>query len=135
MTTKEPSKTAPAPAVETTTATASSVSLPPDKGGQMPAAVETPVGNEPAINHRVIVSDETVQAPRARVPVVTLDMTKPIDAELNIDKDTVVYLLYLLYRTNMIARNNLRNMIDQISKPLPDNVLKWLVNEAAKAGR
>ena len=66
---------------------------------------------------------------------VTLDMTKKIDEALSVDKDTVVYLIYLLFKTNMIARNNLRNMIDQISKPLPDDVLKWLVNEAAKAGR
>jgi len=65
---------------------------------------------------------------------VTLDMTKKAEA-LDVDKDTVVYLIYLLFKTNMIARNNLRNMIDQISKPLPDDVLKWLVNEAAKAGR
>ena len=87
------------------------------------------------VSSRKIESDETGGLPGPKVPTVVLDMTKPIDDTLDIDKDTVVYLVYLLYKTNMIARNNLRNIIDQISKPLPDNVLKWLVNEAAKAGR
>jgi len=88
------------------------------------------------VKARVVVSDEVATLPgTGRRPVVSLDMTKPVDAALNIDKDTVIYLVYLLFKTNMIARNNLRNMIDQISKPLPDDVLKWLVNEAARAGR
>jgi hypothetical protein len=102
-----------------------------------------PLGKQPpersegeAAKARVVASDETLPLPgQPRKPVVVLDLTKPVDGVLDIDKDTVVYLVYLLYKTNMIARNNLRNMIDQISKPLPDNVLKWLVNEAAKAGR
>jgi hypothetical protein len=88
-----------------------------------------------AAKARVFESDAVSPLPGVRRPVVTLDMTKPIDDTLDIDKDTVVYLVYLLFKTNMIARNNLRNIIDEISKPLPNEVLKWLVNEAAKAGR
>jgi len=89
----------------------------------------------PAPTVRIVESDAVAPLPGVKTAMVKLDMTKKIDDVLDIDKDTVVYLTYLLYKTNMIARNNLRNMLDEISKPLPDNVLKWLVNEAAKAGR
>ena len=106
----------------------------PAQATEQPQLKNKPAERSDASIPRIIVSDN-LNLPGVRGASVTLDMTKPVDENLNIDKDTVVYLIYLLFKTNMIARNNLRNMIDQISKPLPDNVLKWLVNEAAKAGR
>jgi hypothetical protein len=107
---------------------------PLDKKEVLPVVAEgTPVKIKETA--RIVESDAVSALPGVRLPVVTLNMDKPIDTDLDIDKDTVVYLVYLLYKTNMIARNNLRNMLDEISKPLPTNVLKWLVNEAAKAGR
>ena len=127
-----PTATAPSSVVETPSgaSVAQATTLPRPA---QPSALNKPTERSEVKTPRIIASDATM--PGQKLPVVTLDMTKPVDTALDIDKDTVVYLIYLLFKTNMIARNNLRNMIDQISKPLPDDVLKWLVNEAAKAGR
>lgn len=140
MDTKKPSAPESSNLVETASAPSvvkqTTVSQPKDVGKPPLSSSSSSSPERSEGEARVITSDLDSPLPGVgRKPMVTLDMTKPVGEVLDIDKDTVVYLIFLLYKTNMIARNNLRNMIDQISKPLPDNVLKWLVNEAAKVGR
>ena len=50
--------------------------------------------------------------------------------EFKFDVNTVIAYLYLLYKTNMISRNNLRQMLAEIKKPWPEDVMKYLVEES-----
>jgi len=49
------------------------------------------------------------------------------------DTNTVVYVLYLLYKRNLITRHDLRGMFKIIKEPLPIDVTKYLVEEERKA--
>lgn len=51
-------------------------------------------------------------------------------AEFKFDVNTVFAYLYLLYKTNMISRQNLRQMIAETKKPWPEDVVKYLVEES-----
>jgi hypothetical protein len=46
------------------------------------------------------------------------------------DTNTVLAYLYLMYKTNMISRNNLRAMLAEVKKQWPDDVAKYLVEES-----
>jgi hypothetical protein len=46
------------------------------------------------------------------------------------DTNAVFAYLYILYKTNMISRNNLRAMLDEMKKPWPEDVVKYLVQES-----
>jgi hypothetical protein len=48
------------------------------------------------------------------------------------DTNTVLAYLYLMYKTNMISRNNLRAMLAEIKKPWPDDMAKYLVEESIR---
>jgi hypothetical protein len=48
------------------------------------------------------------------------------------DKNAVLFVLYLLYRKNIIARNNLRELLEEVQKSVPENVAEWLVKESMK---
>lgn len=50
--------------------------------------------------------------------------------EFKFDANTVLAYLYLLYKTNMISRNNLKQMLAEIKKPWPEDVAKFLVKES-----
>lgn len=52
------------------------------------------------------------------------------------DKKTVVYLIYLLYEANFLSRFNIQSLfkiINREAKELPEDIIKYLVKEAAKA--
>lgn len=51
-------------------------------------------------------------------------------SEFKFDSNTVLAYLYLLYKTNMISRNNLRQMLAEIKKPWPEDIAKYLMQEA-----
>lgn len=51
-------------------------------------------------------------------------------SEFKFDSNTVLAYLYLLYKTNMISRNNLKQMLAEIKKPWPEDVAKYLMQEA-----
>lgn len=57
-------------------------------------------------------------------------MTEPV--QFKFDVNTVFAYLYLLYKTNMISRNNLKQMLAEIKKPWPEDVVKYLVEESLK---
>lgn len=48
------------------------------------------------------------------------------------DKETIKYIVYLLYKSNMIARNNLREVLQIIESPTPEKLLEYLVIESKK---
>lgn len=48
------------------------------------------------------------------------------------DKNAVLYTAYLLFRCNIIARNNLNAMVAEMQKPVPLNLAEWLVKESMK---
>jgi hypothetical protein len=52
--------------------------------------------------------------------------------EFKFDTNTVFAFMYILYKTNMISRNNLQQMIAEIKKPWPEDVAKYLVEESLK---
>ena len=48
------------------------------------------------------------------------------------DKNTVVYLVYLLYKANMVTRYDIKKILKTIESPHPEDVLKYLVEEVNK---
>lgn len=72
------------------------------------------------------------RAPNEKPTTLTVNVKKEGDS-LQFSKDTLFYFLYLMYKSNMISRANLKQMFAIIDKPIPDNVVKWLLEEAAKA--
>lgn len=52
---------------------------------------------------------------------------------LQFSKDTLMFQMYLLYKANVIGRNNLKQMFQVINKDMPKDVVKYLLEEAAKA--
>ena len=49
------------------------------------------------------------------------------------NKDTIVFLLYLFYKCNIITRHHIRTMFKIIDGELPGDIVKYLVEEERKA--
>ena len=52
--------------------------------------------------------------------------------EFKFEANSVIAFIYLMYKTNMISRNNLKQMLNEIKKPWPEDVMKYLVEESQK---
>ena len=75
----------------------------------------------------VIKSDPVKPLPGQKSPVV-------VEVKSNEMTQSVLYLIYLLYKSNLISRTNLKEMVGIVNQDLPKEGLgKFLVNEAAKA--
>ncbi len=46
------------------------------------------------------------------------------------DANTVLAVLYLYYKTNLITRQHLRTMLAEVKKEWPEDMAKYLVKEA-----
>jgi len=57
--------------------------------------------------------------------------TKP--AEFKFDPNTIFFLLYMLYKCNILTRHHLRTMTKIIKDPIPGDIVKFLVEEAGRA--
>jgi len=58
--------------------------------------------------------------------------------DFKFDTNTVLYLIYLLHISNIVTRNNIREMLDNVKKPLPSQgVIKFLMEKSTedKIGR
>ena len=53
--------------------------------------------------------------------------------EFKFDANAVMFILYLLYKDNIITRHHLKNMLKIIKEPIPNNVIKYIAEEAGKA--
>lgn len=54
------------------------------------------------------------------------------EIEFKFDTNAVFAYLYLLYKTNMISRQNLKQMLAEMKKPWPADVIRYLVEESMK---
>jgi hypothetical protein len=72
------------------------------------------------------------KGPREKPATIAVQVKKEGDS-LDFSKDTVFYILYLMYKSNMISRVNLKQMFGLIDQKLPENVVKYLLEEAARA--
>lgn len=61
---------------------------------------------------------------------VTQETQKKIDD--SISSKTVMYILYILYKSNIITRYNLNRIFKEIKAELPEDITKYLVEEEAK---
>lgn len=88
---------------------------------------------------------EEIKKVDSKVVGKTVKLPEPGDRRLDVEeivldnsevftfnKNTVLYLLYLQYKNNMITRSHLKNMFKIINAEHPSNLAKWLVDEAAK---
>lgn len=66
---------------------------------------------------------------RAKTETISLDAGKA----LSFDKDTVLYMIYLMYKMNWWTRNHLKHAFQIINGKHPEDIAKWLVEEAARA--
>jgi len=53
--------------------------------------------------------------------------------EFKFDANAVMFILYLLYKDNIITRHHLKNMLKIIKEPIPNDVIKYIAEEAGKA--
>ena len=53
-------------------------------------------------------------------------------SEFKFDTNTVFAFMYLMYKSNMISRQNLKQMLNEVKKPWPEDVAKYLVEESMK---
>lgn len=49
-----------------------------------------------------------------------------------VDKDTLYYLLYYLYVSNVISRNVLQQIFQKMMEPPPENMVKFFADELKK---
>lgn len=60
---------------------------------------------------------------------VQLAVAKPDKFDIN----TVVFILYLLYKDNILTRHHLRHMFKIIKEDAPGDIMRYLVEEERKA--
>lgn len=73
-----------------------------------------------------------IPAPLPPKPVIQREVLPVIPQTFAFDKGAVLYLIYLLYRKNIIARNNLRELLEEVQQPVPANLTEWLVKESMR---
>ena len=70
--------------------------------------------------------------PRQPDTTLAVAIKKETDT-LAFSKDTLMYMLYLLFKANMLSRVNLKQIFRMINQEMPKDVVKFLLEEAAKA--
>lgn len=53
--------------------------------------------------------------------------------EFKFDVNTVIFMMYLLYKCNMLSRLNIRQMFGIIKAKIPLDLMKYLVEEEQKS--
>jgi Ca2+-binding EF-hand superfamily protein len=56
-----------------------------------------------------------------------------MDDTFKFDVNTVMYVLYLFYKENLLTRKHLKDMFKIVKGELPKDVIKYLVEEGEKA--
>ena len=50
--------------------------------------------------------------------------------EFKFDTNTILALLYLMYKTNNITRRQVKDILAEVKKEWPKDMAKWLVSES-----
>jgi hypothetical protein len=53
--------------------------------------------------------------------------------DFKFDVNTVMYIIYLFYKENLLTRKHLKDMFKIVKSELPKDVIKYLVEEGEKA--
>ena len=57
----------------------------------------------------------------------------PIEiVQKDVQKDTILYFMYLLYKTNQITRHHVKHMLKIINAPMPTDLMKYFLEEVGK---
>lgn len=65
--------------------------------------------------------------------VVVRRVEEPKIEEFKFDTNTVIYIIYLMYKNNMITRRHIKDLFAIVKQDVPSDVTKWLVEEASKS--
>ena len=65
----------------------------------------------------------------------TTPTTTPTMSSDTVSGKTVMFIFYLLYKSNLITRNHLTRIFEEIKKPQPEDITKYLVAEEAKRSK
>jgi len=90
--------------------------------------------SEKRVNQEVVpdkVEAVVARGPREKDATISVRVKKEEDS-LNFSKDTLFYFLYLMYKSNMVSRVNLKQMFRVVDEEMPKNVVKYLLEEAAR---
>jgi len=62
-------------------------------------------------------------------PISEAEVKRPF----TFDANAVMFVLYLFYKDNVISNHNLKHMLKIIKDPMPEDVIKFIAEEAGKA--
>lgn len=97
-------------------------------------AETTAAKTSPAREDVVEVASERLPEPGDKTGVIEklrIDKTT-VERPLNVNVDTILFLLYLEYKSNMLTRLQLKNALKLINGEHPESIAQWLLTEAAK---
>ena len=49
------------------------------------------------------------------------------------DTNSVIFMMYLLYKSNILTRHHLRAMMKVVQAPIPGDIIRYIVEEAGRA--
>lgn len=49
------------------------------------------------------------------------------------DTNAVIFMIYLLYKANMVSRHNVAQFFKVVKDPAPSDIIEWLVEESKRA--
>ena len=70
--------------------------------------------------------------PEADLPIIP-EVKKEEPKPFTFDANAVMFVLYLFYKDNVISNHNLKHMLKIIKDPMPEDVIKFIAEEAGKA--
>lgn len=70
------------------------------------------------------------------VPICAESFTTKAEKKVDpfkFDVNSVVFMMYMLYKCNTLTRHHIRHMLKIIKDEAPGDIMKYLVEEAARA--
>ncbi len=126
--------------MQTKTSPAAAFDLLINKGDKMPTKKKVePKKEEPkdeVLKDEPKASDTVTSDPQASLPAPGGKVIQPTEVKVTKaeEKANLFFILYILFKGNLISRMNLKHMIQLTEEELPEEgLVKYLVNEAAKA--
>ena len=105
-----------------------------ENGNQMKETVTLP---KPSLEEPM---KSVIRIPAQAVPAQAVPASGQSDTPLSpqvgrvenqlLNIQTVKYMIYLMYKSNLLARNNLKELLKVISEPAPDDISAYIVKES-----